>query len=156
MASFPRVPRWLSRHFLSIRLRFLLVASLISISFLFLQFYAHHSVTTKAPPPPQPLPLSTLPAAPLHSAAAAGSKKYIILGVVKRFVELMTFLEAPTFVVDPAVLRHLLVLNGNPNSRCKFFCKVADDFVTFGVAANFWPDRPATYKVQDRNISYYK
>ena len=47
MPSFPRLPRTYSRHFLSVRLRFLIVALLISISFLFLQFYALNSVTTK-------------------------------------------------------------------------------------------------------------
>ena len=74
------------------------------------------------------------------SALFQVASKYAILGAVTRFVELMTFLEAPVFVVDPAVLRHLLVLNGNPNSRCKFFCQTPDRIVTFGTAANFWPD----------------
>lgn len=152
MPSFPRLPRTFSRHFLSVRLRFLIVALLISISFLFLQFYALHSVSTKAPSSSSP-PTSTAVLAAVKEPPSAPATtiqpvavKYTILAVIKRFVDLMTFLEAPVFIVDPAILRHLLVLNGNPNSRCKFFCRVPDGIVTFGVAANFWSDRPSAFK----------
>ena len=151
MAHFPRLPRTFSRHFLSVRVRFLLVALLISLSFLSLQFYVLHSATTKAPPARFATPsAAAAPPSPPLSTVRPVAQKYAILGVVKRFVELMTFLEAPVFIVDPAILEHLLVLNGNPNSRCKFFCQVPHGLVTFGVAANFWPDRTSTYPVRAR------
>ena len=135
----------LPRPLLSFRLRFLLAALVISVFFLFLQFYALYSVLTKTP---TPSPTPTIPVEPPPSTAQPVALKYAVLGPVKRFVELMTFLEVPVFVVDPTILQHLLVLNGNPNSRCKFFCQTTGGIVTFGVASNFWFDRPSTYQVR--------
>ena len=134
----------LPRPLLSFRLRFLLAALVISVFFLFLQFYALYSVLTRAP-----TPTPTLPVAPPPSTPRPAALKYAVLGPVKRFVELMTFLEVPVFVVDPTILQHLLVLNGYPNSRCKFFCQTTGGIVTFGVASNFWFDRSSTYQVRE-------
>jgi len=129
----------------SFHLRFLIIAGFISGCFLFLQLYTLHTVVTAPPPSSFTRPGSSL-APPRPPSAPPATQKYAILGVVKRFVDLMVFLEIPVFIVDPAILKHLLVLSLDGNNRCKYFCQVPDSVVTFGVASNFWPYKDSIVK----------